>query len=118
LEELWYDAGVDVVFTAVLARSIWSGVAYLNAYGETTAGLSSNDLEVGTLVGYKVSLSSSWFVVGDLLFQTDNLMTIELSAVYELPFGLSIGPGLGAVSNLHDGDTSLDVGLALAYSRP
>jgi hypothetical protein len=111
------NAEIDAVFTVVLARGLGPCTVYLNAYGETTEGINTDEIEWGALLGCKASFTSSFFLVGDVFLQTDSVMTIEMSPVYELPFGLSIGPGPGAQWNLCKGEASINFGLALQYSR-
>jgi len=111
------DAGIDAVLTVVTAHGLGPGTVYLNAYGETQNKIELAEMEWGGLVGYKSSFTSSFFMVGDVLLQTESRLTLEISPVYELSCGLSLGPGIGVEWDLRDGGVVINVGLELEYSK-
>ena len=105
------DAEVDAVVTVVVARSFGSSTIYLNGWGETTNGFTTDGMEWGSLMGLKASVAPWVFAVVDALWQTGNQLTVEISPVFAVPGGLSIGPGFAAGWNLGDGEPSISFGL-------
>ncbi|NJD10289.1 MAG: hypothetical protein FIB01_07540 [Gemmatimonadetes bacterium] len=88
---------VDGILTGVLVWDAGAGALYLNGYLETHRGLTLDGAEVGAIAGWKAPVGNAFAAYADVLVQRlagANTWTAELSAEIDLPFDLTLGPGV------------------------
>ncbi|MCB0685574.1 MAG: hypothetical protein KDC53_03585 [Saprospiraceae bacterium] len=109
------NAKTDAVLTFIIAKNLGKGVGYFNAYGETTQGLTTDSLEWGIIGGYKFFLPNSKELFLDVLYQSGNALTFEMSLEVDLAKGWSLGPGINFTWNVEENNTVYGGGLLLLY---
>jgi len=89
---------------------------YLNASVQTRPGFSLNSLLWSGLVGIKHEIREGFEVYTDILVETGQTVTYELSADVDLSDGWSIGPGF-AYSKSYAAPRSDNLIIGIAFSK-
>ena len=107
---------IDMVTTLIVTKNLGKqGVGYFNAYAESTQGITTDNLELGVLLGYKLFLPKQKELFLDLLYQNTDVLTYESSLELDLPKGWTISPGLNLSYNTNLKTTALGGGISLFY---
>ncbi len=88
------DLKTNIVATFIMAKNIRGGVLYLNAYGESQKGFTTDSLDYGFLGGYRMFLDGNKSLSLDLMCQRASVLTFEASMEFDLSHGWTIGPGI------------------------
>ena len=86
--------------TLIVVKPLEKGAMYLNASVQTRPGFSLNSLLWSGLVGIKHEIREGFEVYTDILVETGQTVTYELSADVDLSDGWSIGPGIAYSKSL------------------
>ena len=107
---------VDLVFTAILAKSTNWGAFYLNGFVESTDGVDFDQADFGAVAGIKRIINDNLALFGDAVIYEGGAYSFELSLERDFDNGLSLGPGI-ALSLPGNGDYDLDISLGVNISK-
>lgn len=102
--------------TLIAVKPLKKGALYLNASVQTGPDFSLNSPLWSGLVGIKHEIREGFEVYADILVETGQTVTYELSAEVDLSDGWSIGPGI-AYSNTSSAPQSDNLVVGIAFSK-
>ncbi|KPK90492.1 hypothetical protein AMJ80_08330 [bacterium SM23_31] len=106
----------DWIATFILTKKTNSGVLYLNAYFETQNGIPKRQDEWGLIGGFKLPLNNSFAAIGDIYYQSTDIITLEMSTEINIKDNFSIGPGFFMSFPVNDEKNSIDIGAGFELS--
>jgi hypothetical protein len=107
---------MDWIAVLILTTQTCCGVIYLNSYFETQNGMPNQQDEWGLIAGYKLPLNQHWAAIGDLYYQSKDIITLEMSTEIDLNDNFSVGPGFYLSLPINHGIDSNDIGAGFELS--
>lgn len=98
-----------IIFNKNIGRT---GVVFFNAFVNTPVHSLAS---FGILTGYKFVLGNTTNLFVDVLYESDNIVTLEAALEINLPNASVISPGLSYSRDINSKSNSFGVGLVLLY---